>query len=112
MIDPGCDDAGHLERMLEVAGGGIERILCTHSHPDHSPGAAWLRERTARRSSGQPAPDDGHQDPSYAPDAGLVDGERIAAGEDTLRAIHTPGHASNHVCLLHERRDCCSLAIT
>ena len=52
---------------------------------------------------GLPAPDDGHQDPSYAPDAGLADGERIEAGDDVLRALHTPGHASNHVCLLLER---------
>ena len=103
VIDPGCDDADHLARILAVAGHGIDRILCTHSHPDHSPGAAWLREHTGARVYGQPAPDDGHQDSTYAPDGGLVDGERIAAGEDTLRALHTPGHASNHVCLLHEQ---------
>jgi glyoxylase-like metal-dependent hydrolase (beta-lactamase superfamily II) len=103
VIDPGCDDPGHLARILAVAGPGIDRILCTHSHPDHSPGAAWLRERTGARVYGQPAPDDGHQDPTYAPDAGLVHGERIAVGEATLQAIHTPGHASNHVCFLLEQ---------
>jgi len=103
VIDPGCDDSGHLARILEVAGHGIDRIFCTHSHPDHSPGAASLRERTGAPVCGLPAPDDGHQDTTYAPDAGLVDGERIAAGEDTLRAVHTPGHASNHVCFLHEQ---------
>jgi glyoxylase-like metal-dependent hydrolase (beta-lactamase superfamily II) len=103
VIDPGCDDAGHLARILEVARHGIDRILCTHSHPDHSPGAAALRERTGARVYGEPAPDDGHQDPSFAPDAGLADGERIAAGDGVLRAIHTPGHASNHVCFLLEQ---------
>jgi glyoxylase-like metal-dependent hydrolase (beta-lactamase superfamily II) len=103
VIDPGCDDAGHLARILEVAGPGIDRILCTHSHPDHSPGAAWLRERTGARVYGQPAPEDGHQDPNYAPDAGITHGERIAAGEGSLQAIHTPGHASNHVCFLLEQ---------
>jgi glyoxylase-like metal-dependent hydrolase (beta-lactamase superfamily II) len=102
VIDPGCDDPAHLERVLAVAGGAVERILCTHSHPDHSPGAAWLRSRTGAPMSGLPAPDDGHQDPHYAPDAGLADGERIEAGGSTLRAIHTPGHASNHVCFLLE----------
>jgi len=102
VIDPGCDDRAHLERVLEVAGGAVERIVCTHSHPDHSPGAAWLRERTGAPVHGLPAPDDGHQDPAYAPDAGLADGERIEAGDKFLRAIHTPGHASNHVCLLLE----------
>lgn len=103
VIDPGCDDAGHLARILDVAGTVIDRILCTHSHPDHSPGAAWLREHTGARVYGQPAPGDGHQDPTYTPDAGIVDGERIAAGTCTLQAIHTPGHASNHVCFLFEQ---------
>lgn len=102
VIDPGCDDCAHLERVLEVSGGVVERILCTHSHPDHSPGAAWLRERTGAPVLGLPAPDDGHQDPAFAPDAGLGDGERIDAGDVVLRAIHTPGHASNHVCFLLE----------
>jgi len=102
VIDPGCDDPAHLARVLEVAGRAVERIVCTHSHPDHSPGAGWLRERTGAPVCGLPAPDDGHQDPAYAPDAALADGEHIPAGDDVLRAIHTPGHASNHVCLLLE----------
>ncbi len=102
VIDPGCADADHLERILDVAGGAVDRILCTHSHPDHSPGAAWLRERTGAMVFGLPAPDDGHQDPTYRPDRGLDDGQRIAAGGMTLQAIHTPGHASNHVCFLLE----------
>jgi glyoxylase-like metal-dependent hydrolase (beta-lactamase superfamily II) len=102
VIDPGCDDPEHLERVLTAAGGRIECILCTHSHPDHSPGAGWLRGRTGAPVQGLPAPDDGHQDPAYAPDAGLADGERIAAGGEGLRVVHTPGHASNHVCLLLE----------
>jgi glyoxylase-like metal-dependent hydrolase (beta-lactamase superfamily II) len=102
VIDPGCEEPAHLERVLETAGGVVERIVCTHSHPDHSPGASWLRERTRAPVLGLPAPDDGYQDPGYAPDAGLADGERIEAGGEWLRALHTPGHASNHVCLLLE----------
>lgn len=102
VIDPGCDDASHLERVLAVAGGVVERIVCTHSHPDHSPGAAWLKKRTGAAVLGLPAPDDGYQDPTYAPDRALANGERIAAGGEVLRAIHTPGHASNHLCLLLE----------
>jgi glyoxylase-like metal-dependent hydrolase (beta-lactamase superfamily II) len=102
VIDPGCEEPAHLARVLETADGVIERIVCTHSHPDHSPGAAWLRERTGAPVLGLTAPDDGYQDPTYAPDAGLADGERIEAGGVVLRAVHTPGHASNHVCLLLE----------
>lgn len=102
VIDPGCEDDAHLERVLDVAGGNVAAIVCTHSHPDHSPGAAWLKERTGAPILGLPAPNDGHQDPGYAPDAGLAHGERIEAGGESLRAWHTPGHASNHVCLLLE----------
>jgi glyoxylase-like metal-dependent hydrolase (beta-lactamase superfamily II) len=102
VIDPGCDDPAHLARILEAAGGTIDEVLCTHSHPDHSPGAGWLAARTGARVRGRPAPDDGHQDPAYAPHAGLEDGERIDAGDFALRALHTPGHASNHVCFLLE----------
>jgi glyoxylase-like metal-dependent hydrolase (beta-lactamase superfamily II) len=102
VIDPGSRDPAHLERILDVAGGSIDQILCTHSHPDHSPGAAELRARTGASIFGLPPPRDPHQDPSYVPDAGLADGERIAAADVRLRVVHTPGHVSNHVCLLLE----------
>jgi glyoxylase-like metal-dependent hydrolase (beta-lactamase superfamily II) len=102
VIDPGCDEPAHLSRVLEIAGGRIERILCTHSHPDHSPGASWLREITGARVLGLAPPDDGHQDPHYAPDDAPADGERIGIDGGELLAIRTPGHASNHVCFLHE----------
>ena len=102
VIDPGTQDAGHLDRILEVAGGRIDRIVCTHSHPDHSPGAAELRARTGAPVLGRPRPEDPYQDPSYVPDAVLSDDERIAHPEFRLRAIFTPGHVSNHVCLLLE----------
>ena len=102
VIDPGCDEPAHLARVLEVAGGRIERVLCTHSHPDHSPGATWLREVTGARVTGLAPPDDGHQDPHYDPDDAPRDGERVAIDDGSLIAIHTPGHASNHVCFLHD----------
>lgn len=102
VIDPGPDDDAHLDRIVAVAGGSIDRILCTHSHPDHSPGAVRLRERSGAKVYGQPPPDDGYQDDTYSPDAGLAHDERITAGEIVLRALHTPGHASNHVCFLVE----------
>ena len=102
VIDPGPDHREHLERVLDVAGGRIEQVLCTHSHTDHSPGAAMLKAMTGAAVRGLPAPDDAFQDPSYAPDAGFADGERIVVDGAVLRALHTPGHASNHVCFLVE----------
>jgi glyoxylase-like metal-dependent hydrolase (beta-lactamase superfamily II) len=102
VIDPGPDDPVHLQRILAAAGGRIDRILCTHSHPDHSPGAAALQRITGARVLGRPAPDDGYQDDTYAPDVVLDDGQVIDVAGQALRVIHTPGHASNHVCLLLE----------
>lgn len=102
VIDPGMRDAAHLERILAVAGGAIDRVICTHSHPDHSPGAGELRARTGARVLGRAAPRDPYQDPSYVPDAVLADDELVTHPEFRLRALHTPGHVSNHVCLLLE----------
>ncbi len=102
VIDPGMRDAEHLERIIAVAGGAIDRVICTHSHPDHSPGAAELRARTGARVLGRAAPQDPYQDPSYVPDAVLSDDELVTHPDFRLRVLHTPGHVSNHVCLLLE----------
>jgi glyoxylase-like metal-dependent hydrolase (beta-lactamase superfamily II) len=103
VIDPGPADSTHIARILELTGGAIDRIVCTHSHTDHSPGAALLGERTGASVLGMPAPDvDDYQDGTYAPDHRLVDGERVEGADFALTVLHTPGHASNHVCLLLE----------
>jgi len=102
VIDPGPADPLHVDRILEVTGGAVEHIVCTHSHPDHSPGAVSLRATTGGIVCGMPPPDDGYQDDTYAPDRILADGDVIAHGDARLRVVHTPGHASNHVCLLLE----------
>jgi len=102
VIDPGPDDDVHLQRVMATAGGRIERIVCTHSHPDHSPGAATLHRLTGAPVMGRPAPLVDHQDETYAPDVILQDDDRIAAAGRPMRVLHTPGHASNHVCLLLE----------
>lgn len=102
VVDPGPDDPDHVERMLAAAGGRISHVLCTHSHPDHSPGAAALKKATGAVVLGRPAPDDGYQDEAYRPDASMEDGDVIETAGASIRALHTPGHASNHVCLLLE----------
>jgi glyoxylase-like metal-dependent hydrolase (beta-lactamase superfamily II) len=100
VIDPGPDEATHIDRIIELANGRVAGILCTHSHTDHSPGAARLKALTGATVYGLPAPDDEFQDESYAPDAGLTEGQAFSVGEDVLSVVHTPGHASNHVCFL------------
>lgn len=103
VLDPGPDDARHMEAILAAAGSAIRWIIATHSHPDHSPLVHRLAERTGARIIGLPPPDDGRQDATFAPQDLPGDGERLLLGDVSLVAIHTPGHASNCVCYLLER---------
>jgi glyoxylase-like metal-dependent hydrolase (beta-lactamase superfamily II) len=103
VLDPGPDDAKHLESILAAAGPAIRWVIATHSHPDHSPLVKRLAQRTGARVIGLPPPGDGRQDATFAPQQLPADGERLLLGDDRLTAIHTPGHASNCVCYLLER---------
>ncbi|WP_242634373.1 MBL fold metallo-hydrolase [Marinobacter salicampi] len=102
VIDPGPADEGHLERILEYTGGRIEQILVTHTHRDHSPAAGPLQARTGARLLGIAGPDEPSQDGSFRPDQTLQDGSKVETDAGRLRALHTPGHASNHLCYLLE----------
>ncbi|AMO25532.1 hypothetical protein GCM10027034_15560 [Ramlibacter solisilvae] len=107
-IDPGPSDPEHIERLWRAAHGDIRLIVCTHSHPDHSPGARPLQARCATRPPilGLASRPTARAASEFAPDRELADGETItvegAGGRHTLRAIHTPGHAANHLCLVLE----------
>jgi glyoxylase-like metal-dependent hydrolase (beta-lactamase superfamily II) len=79
VVDPGPDDLAHLRAVLDAADGEIEGVALTHTHPDHSGGAA----RLAELAGGVPV---------RLP----VEGDRLGP----LTAIATPGHAPDHVCLL------------
>jgi glyoxylase-like metal-dependent hydrolase (beta-lactamase superfamily II) len=52
---------------------------------------------------GRPAPDGPHQDKTFAPDRVLDDGKVLRVADFDLEVIHTPGHASNHLCYLHRK---------
>ena len=113
-VDPGPADPEHLEKLWRAAGGDIRQIVCTHSHPDHSPGAKPLQQLV--EGHGKPRPPilgmaskaTSRADSQFTPDRELADGELLPLhgttpeGEitHTLQAIHTPGHAANHTCLL------------
>lgn len=103
-IDPGPESAPHLVAMLDAAGKRLQWILCTHTHLDHSPGARALKAATGAQLLGFGAvPSDGRQDAAFVPDRALRDGDTLDCGTFRLRAVHTPGHASNHLCYLLER---------
>jgi glyoxylase-like metal-dependent hydrolase (beta-lactamase superfamily II) len=102
VIDPGPHDLVHIERIVEAAGGHVTAILATHTHPDHSPAVATLAHFTGADVYGRAAPLHGRQDATFAPTRVLDDGDLVEVGDLKLRAIHTPGHASNHLCYLLE----------
>ncbi len=106
VIDPGPLDAAHVRALLAAAPGAIRWIFATHTHNDHSPATVALQGHTGAAVYGRLPDHPQWQDTTFAPSHTLQGGERIVLGEGTtLRAIHTPGHASNHLCyLLEEER--------
>ncbi len=102
VIDPGPAIDDHIDLICESAPGPIRWIFVTHTHPDHSPGVTALAERTGAERLGRPAPDGQHQDKTFEPDRVLQNGEIFKTAEFELEVIHTPGHASNHLCYLND----------
>jgi glyoxylase-like metal-dependent hydrolase (beta-lactamase superfamily II)/8-oxo-dGTP pyrophosphatase MutT (NUDIX family) len=102
VIDPGPAIDGHIHTLIEQAQGTIRWVLTTHTHMDHSPAAKLLKEQTGAELIGMPPPAQERQDLSFRPDRVPLHGERIIVAGCGLRAIHTPGHASNHLCFMLE----------
>src|SRR5438105_10760836 len=92
VIDPGPDDATHLDAVAACGGDRIRWILVTHTHVDHAPGAGGLKERTGAELLGY------GERAGFVPDRAIGEGFRIEATEFRLTALHTPGHASDHLC--------------
>jgi glyoxylase-like metal-dependent hydrolase (beta-lactamase superfamily II) len=109
-IDPGPADADHLARLHATAGGDIRMIVCTHSHPDHSPGALPLQALCEAKPPilGLASLPTARADSAFTPDRALANHELLTlvstgpAGDTThtLKVLHTPGHAANHLCLV------------
>jgi len=102
VIDPGPDDESHMQAILAAADGPIRWILCTHTHMDHAPGAARLKQLSGATVAAMLAPRTDH-DFQLSVDRVLTDGDVISHADVTVRAVHTPGHASNHLCYLLEQ---------
>ncbi|MDX1517746.1 MAG: MBL fold metallo-hydrolase [Woeseiaceae bacterium] len=101
VVDPGPRLRVHIDDIIDKAGAPVRWVLATHTHPDHSPGVRLLAEKTGAEVLGMPAPEGEHQDASFRPTRVLADGDRLETAEFVLEAIHTPGHASNHLCFRH-----------
>jgi len=117
VIDPGPDDQTHLGAILNtLSGRPLTHIFVTHTHKDHSSLAKRLQEKTGalifahaqiskdrgtRVKSSEPLRQD-FVDLDFAPDHALSDGDIIEGKEWALKAIHTPGHAPDHLCFAHQ----------
>ncbi len=103
VIDPGPVSEAHLQALRAAAPGRIARILVTHTHRDHSPGAAALAQATGAPAWGRAAVHPEWHDTGFVPQRELQHGERLALAPGvSLRVLHTPGHAANHLCYLLE----------
>ena len=100
VIDPGPAVEKHCEAIIRAAE-KITKIIVTHTHLDHSPGARILGDKLDVPIYGMVAKNV-HQDASFKPTASLKDGEVIETPEFRLTVLHTPGHASNHFCFILE----------
>jgi glyoxylase-like metal-dependent hydrolase (beta-lactamase superfamily II) len=111
IIDPGPDDERHIAALLDtVRGETVTHIVVTHTHRDHSPGAARVKAATGAKTYGEgphraarplhvgEAPRlDASNDTDFRPDQPLAEGDAVNGKGWTLEAIPTPGHTANHM---------------
>jgi recombination protein RecT len=128
VVDPGPHDKGHIQRILQATQGDINAIVCTHSHADHSPAAQPLQAAVVESTNtvpgdlmgefarhmcpilGIPSAPTARDSAFFDPDIALQNNELLSqyfrglrgktSSKTTLRVIHTPGHAANHLCLV------------
>jgi len=99
VIDPGPALHEHIEAIIQ-ASANIKQILLTHTHPDHSPGTRLLQDNIGVPVFALITESSKDQDITFTPERILIDGEIIVNEYYSIEVIHTPGHASNHLCYL------------
>lgn len=107
LIDPGPNIKEHIDEIIRAGENKIKRILVTHTHTDHSPAALPISKvldvpMYGRLIDGESS----WEDETFIPDVILNDADIIKTDEYTLEVIHTPGHASNHLCFLIKELNC------
>jgi len=99
VIDPGPAMQEHID-VITAAAPNIKQILVTHTHPDHSPGVRLLKENLDIPAYGMLTNSSKNQDQTFNPERILEDGEVFQEEEFSIEVVHTPGHASNHLCFI------------
>lgn len=115
LIDPGPDDPKHLAAILAaVARRRISHVIITHTHRDHTDGmpallaatgakTAGFGRRVANRGSKRTSPSGGEfVEKDFIPDIPLADNQRLEGDGWAMTALHTPGHAPDHLCFALE----------
>ncbi|MFY9696977.1 MAG: MBL fold metallo-hydrolase [Rhodoplanes sp.] len=111
IIDPGPDDPRHIAALLDaVRNESVTHVFVTHTHVDHSPGAACVKEATGaitlaegpHRAArplhiGEAKRLEASADSDFRPDHALADGEIVAGKGFAIEAVATPGHTANHM---------------
>ena len=104
VLDPGPADDAHIDAIVGAAmPDRVRWVLLTHTHPDHWPAARRGRRTHRRAPCGirrrEPKADEFDLDVALRLDDGAV----LDGTEWSLHALHTPGHAPNHLCFLLEQ---------
>jgi glyoxylase-like metal-dependent hydrolase (beta-lactamase superfamily II) len=101
VIDPGPDDQRHVDAIVGASmRERVRWVLLTHTHPDHSPATAKLVAATGAEVLAF-----SKREPDLKVDRAIGDGAVVEGTEFRLEALHTPGHAPNHLCFyLDEER--------
>jgi glyoxylase-like metal-dependent hydrolase (beta-lactamase superfamily II) len=102
LIDAGVGDPRHLSDLETTLGTArLDAVLVTHGHRDHAAGAPVIAAaHPAASFSKMPWPDEDMQ--YFVPWRSIGDGDLLQAGDEQLRALHTPGHSPDHLAFWHE----------
>ena len=105
VIDPGPDLPGHVAALKGALNGrAVSHILDTHTHRDHSPAAAALKQWSGARTyaagphGGAAGDVEEGADRDFVPDILVRDGEALIGDGFTVTCVATPGHTANHMC--------------
>ena len=110
VVDPGPARGENVARLLsELRGEKVTHILITHAHSDHTGAVAELISRTNAQTYGRPRAEDDPARNAKGPSGSnfvtevafdniLSDGGRVRGDGWEVEAVHTPGHAPDHLC--------------
>ena len=113
VLDPGPIDDAHIEAILAALepGESISHIIITHTHGDHSPASAPLKQKTGAPIYGLTPPKskaisvdsdipqmEEDADEAFSPDVKVAHGDIIQGGDWSLECVFTPGHMAGHMC--------------